>query len=725
MDLNINKCILAIVPLALFFCCNPEKATGKYSDSVTIYRDRYGVPHVHGVDDPSAVFGFAYAQAEDNFDLIENNFIRAIGRSAEVLGKKGVLDDWLNRSLEIVELSKKELTQLSKEVQEICSAYAAGLNFYLETHPEIQPQLLSKFEPWHPLAFIRYLYYQRVLLQYYANIPVQSFKNAFREINDITDKELMGLNFINKKISNEGSNSWAVNSKKSTSGNALLLINPHLSFFGPAQVYEAHIMSESGWNFSGYTRFGFPLPYVGFGEKLGWASTDNAADLVDTYREKIRNRKDQLAYEYDGNWRKVEEWKETIRIKEKDQLTSQELRFIRTHHGPVIGFQNNSYLSIKMAKYEDPGWLEQWFLMTKAKNLIEFKAATSRLDVQFGNYLYADVEGNILYVYNGAIPKRSEKFDWTNPVDGSNPETEWQGYHSVDELPTVLNPSSGWIQNCNGSPLLSTQKDNPKSTDFPNYMIRDLDNYRSAHSRRILASENSFTYESFCKKSYSTYLFAAEKELPELLEALNGMESKHRSAEMDEAIMLLNSWNYISTNSSITTTLYIHWRESLRRTRSSISKFENLNIAALEAAIDSLKKTWGTWKIPWGEINRIQRVEPDNNQEYHFDDSQPSIPIAGAPSWAGPIFTFWSKYGKTTKRRYGTGGNSYVSVIEFGPKVIGRSLHHFGTNGSPSSPHYFDQAEIYSHGKYKPAYLTLDEVRAHAVRSYEPSDFKR
>lgn len=713
-----------IVPILFLVACNQSRnELSIYADKVNIYRDVYGVPHVYGKDDAAAAFGFAYAQAEDNFFIIEDNYIDAIGRSTEVVGKEGLLDDWLNRSLEVTKYSRMEFDSLSTEVKAICIGYSEGLNYYLKTHPEIKPKLLNHFEPWYVLAFIRYLYYQRVLLLYYSNIPKESFQEAYEKLNHLNISDLGSLYFNNKKITGEGSNTWAVNGEKSTSGNSLLFINPHLSFFGNAQVYEAHIMSETGWNFTGYTRFGFPFPYVGFGEKIGWSSTDNNADLVDAYIEDFVEFPADLSYHYNGDIIPAKSWIEQIKIREGDTILTQELSFIKTHHGPIVSIQNNDYLSIKMAKYEDAGWLDQWYWMTKAQNLAEFKAAASRLDVLFGNYTYADVEGNIMYVYNAAIPIRSEKYDWTQPVDGSITDTEWKGYHTFDELPQVMNPASGWIQNCNNTPFLTTLNDNPKPNNFPSYMVVEKDNNRSKQSRRILNQTLSFTYESFVEKSYTTYLLSAEKELSELFGSWDSSaDSRLETEALAEAIGLLHDWDKISTISSIPTTLYIYWSNARYRLGFEKPVDKDINLIALQEALDELTNSWDTWKVPWGDINRLQRFVDKGDNKLLFNDSLPSLPVAGAPSWTGSIFTFGTNSQSKTKKRYGVRGNSYVSIIEFGSKIKAGSLHYFGSSGNPSSPHYFDQAEIYTKGKYKKALLTFEEVKENSVKTYRPGE---
>ena len=270
--------LTTILLLALMSCQEKKKGKLLLEDSVTIYRDQFGVPHVYGKDDKSAAFGFAYAQAEDNFSIIEDNYIDALGRSSEVVGSDGLLDDWINRSLEIVKYAKSEYNSFSPDVKDICDGYSAGLNFYLEQNADVKPKLLTYFEPWHIVAFINYLYYQKVLLAHYSKLPESGFIDAYKKLNDDPSSNPMDLKFQDKKNESEGSNTWAINGKKSASENALLFINPHLGFFGNSQVYEAHIMSASGWNFTGYTRFGFPFPYVGFGDNIGWSifrSVDN------------------------------------------------------------------------------------------------------------------------------------------------------------------------------------------------------------------------------------------------------------------------------------------------------------------------------------------------------------------------------------------------------------------------------------------------------------------
>jgi len=719
--------LLGTLALFLVVSCDQSSRFGDklyaLADDVTIYRDAFGVPHVHGKTDAATAFGFAYAQAEDNFWQIENNFVRAIGRAAELDGEDMLQSDWLNRALQTESLSILEYEQSDEHIRGILDGFASGLNHFLRSRPDTEPRFFDHFEPWYPLALIRYLYYQRGFLRS-AGVYSKDFDEAMRvssnellSIGDNIDTDTDAAALEESSPSGDlyprteqGSNSWAVSPSRSASGNALLFINPHLPFFGPSQVYEGHVISDEGWNFSGYSRLGFPMPYVGFNEHLGWASTDNGADQADAYAEVFDHPDDPLAYRYGDEYRTAETWEEYILVRNGTRLDTLTFQMQKTHHGPVVAMNGAQPVTVRMAKFEEPGWLAQWYAMSRSDNLESFKEAVSALDMLFGNYLYADREGNIYYVYNGAVPRRSEAFNWRGINDGSNPETEWQGYHSIDELPQVLNPSSGWIQNCNGTPFLSTSDGNPIRSNFPSYMVREGDNARSRAARRILSSNDSFTYNAWSKLAYSTFSVRADEEIPGLVDAWQALQQvePRRAASIREAVEVLRDWDRVSTVESVEMTLFVLAAEQ-----------GSLSPSGLQRAISRLENDWGTWHVPWGDINRLQRAQSNGDG---LSDDLPSLAVAGVPSWAGAMFTFWSSSPPGQKRRYGTGGNSYVAVVEFGASVRAKSLHPFGASADPTSPFHFNQAEIYASGNFKEAWLTLEDVKANASRAYRPGD---
>src|SRR5262245_38318971 len=415
----------------------------KIARSVTIYRDKWGVPHVYGPTDASVVFGFLYAQAVDNFWQIEDSYIQALGRASEVYGVQSLNADLTNRALDIARNSQADYPKLSRQMKEICQATADGLNYFLQKNPEVKPRLITKFEPWHLLAFGRFTQYQLFIYRR-AGVRDAEIRTAVQEVK--ADGKISTLpapsdTAVNDKAEEAwsagqvGSNTWAIAPSKSESGHSMLFINPHQPFFGPGQWIEGHVHSESGWNMAGASFPGSPFPSLGHNDYLGWSHTVNAPDIIDVWVEKFDDPKNPLNYKYGDGYRAATEWADTIKVKSGKGVETRTFKFRKTHHGPVVAFRDGNPLTVRMSKFESYGVLEQRYLMGKARNLKEFRQAMARLDVPMFNTMYADREGNIWYLYNGAVPKRDQRYDWLKPVDGSDPGAEWRGYHTIDELP--------------------------------------------------------------------------------------------------------------------------------------------------------------------------------------------------------------------------------------------------------------------------------------------------
>ena len=677
-----------MILLCIAALCSLSGAQGDLRSQVTIYRDTYGIPHVFGETDAATMFGFAYAQAEDNFWRIEDNYIRAIGRRAEVDGERGVESDRRNHALEIARLAREEYRRLPQTMRAIVDGYAAGLNAYLADHPDVHPRLLTRIEPWYALAFIRFNYYQSGFF-WSAGYRPSDLETA--SAGDFPQRDSLG------------SNGWVIGPSKTTTGHAMLFINPHLSFFGFGQVYEGHVHSaESGWNFTGYTRLGFPFPYVGHNESLGWVSTDNSADQADLYAEIFA---DSTRYRYGTGLRRAIIWTDTILVKTAAGMERRALTLRKTHHGPIIGTRDGKPLALRMAKLAADGWLAEWYAMTRARNVTELKTAMRPLNMLFGNVMAADAQGNTWYLYNGAVPVRDPRFDWSGPVDGSDPATEWKGYHRMEELPQLLNPASGWMQNCNTSPFLLTSSGNPDSTKFPRYMVMDGDNFRGVTSRRILGATPKFTWDDWVRVAFDTRVAAADSLLPALL-----ADSVAATDSARAALDVLSRWDRHSDTTSVAMTVFDRWQGAT---------FEGVpKGVALDSALAGLTRDWGTWRVAWGEVNRLQRIDESVDQQ--FADDRPSIPVMGTGGWNGTVFTFYTQGARGLKRRYGVAGGTYISVVEFGPTVRRLAVHTMGESGDPKSPHYFDQAPLYARGQFRPAWFTLEEIKAHLEREYRP-----
>jgi acyl-homoserine-lactone acylase len=695
--------VLVLLSLLVTSVQAADARVEKLARSVTIYRDSYGVPHIYGPTDASCVFGYAYAQAEDNFWQVEDNYIQAIGRAAEVNGEEAVVADLLNRTLEITRLSVAEYQSASPRTRELCNALADGLNYFLERNPQVKPRLIAHFEAWQTIALMKFAVYQLFVYET-QDLHLEDTRTASRD----PDNE-----------GSPGSNAWAISPRKSVNGHAMLFINPHVFFFGPTQFYEGHLHSNEGWNISGASFLGMPFPVIGHNEYLGWTHTVNYPGISDVYMEKFDDPRDPLAYAYASGHRKATERTEVIKIKNDRGVESKSITLRKTHHGPVVSVKGSQALTLRLAKLDEGGLVDEWYAMGRAHSLAEFKAAMSRLAIPMFNTMYADREGNIFYVYNAAVPRRSAKTDWMKPLDGTSPESEWQGYHRFEELPQLTNPPAGFLQNCNSTPFLTTTEGNPVKTDYPAYMVHEPDTPRARLSRRMLSAKDKFTFDEWARAAFDTTVIQAETFVPALVEEWEKLKQTDsaRAEKLAAAVAELKSWNRVSTIDSKAMTLFALSFERASRMRDTAPW---ARIRALEAVIGNLERDWGTWQVAWGEINRLQRVDTSGREL--FNDTRPSLPVPGASGPLGIIFNFYSRPEKGQKRRYGYLGNTYLSVIEFGREPQARSLLVFGESADSTSPHYLDQARIYAAGETKPSWFTLPEIKRHSERSYHPGE---
>lgn len=719
----------------------PSDDPAALAGSVTIYRDSWGVPHVYGPTDASVVFGFLFAQAEDNFWQIEDSMIQALGRAAEVRGEGALAADLLNRALEIPRLSQEEYERADERIQELCRAAAAGLNHYLASDRE-QPRLLEHFEPWHFMAFSRFAVYQLFvfnragirpaeILDVVERIDVPAAAAMVRSTPPPPTEPVEPLERVESQADlaaagqlAAGSNMWAVSPGRSESGHALLFINPHQPYFGPGQWYEGHVDSEAGLHMSGAGFFGSLFPTIGHNEFLGWSHTVNDPDIVDVYELTFDEVSTRPRYRYGDGHREAVSWTDKVMVKTDAGLEQREYRFTKSHHGPVLAKRDGKALAVRMAHFEEGGQIESRYAMARAQSLEEWKAAKASLAVPMFNTLYADREGNIYYVYNGAVPRRSSEYDWSKPVDGSDPGTEWQGYHALAELPQLTNPPAGYLQNCNATPFLATGgQGNLAPAAYPSYMAPEQDNARSRISRRILEQEERFSFEEWAAYAWDTTVIEAETWIQELRAAVDASRSRvhqPRHKDLEAAVRHLEAWDRVATVDSTEMSLFFTWRDLLFRAQSDADPDNDPPLAAFVSALDQLESTWGGWQVPWGEINRLQRRH--SGGEEAFDDAAPSLPVAGGPGPVGIVFNFYTRPGPSGTKRYGVAGHSFVSVVEFGEKVQARSLLVFGESADPASPHWFDQAELFAKRTFKPAWFDRAEVLADAQRTYHPGE---
>ena len=681
---------------------------------VTIYRDSYGVPHVYGPTDVSVVFGFTYARAEDEFQKIQRSLLSASGRLSEIMGTPAFFSDRACRLFEIPQHAQREYEKCDPAFKKILMAYADALNFYVHNHPQVKPVVIKCFQPWHALAAGRSM-----------NIAFLSLSPEYKHLLEASKKatptKKKKVPDPKPKEERDGSNMWAIGPSRTTSGNAMLFINPHIPL---SQLYEGHMCSEEGLNVSGGFAYGsFLFPFAGHNEKLGWSFTVNYPDIIDVYIEDFNRKSDANQYQHDGKWKSATAWKDSILVKQlSGKLEPVEINCLKTQHGPVFFKVGNKGYSVAAPKLAEGGLPQQLYAMAKSQNLAEFKAAVGKGALAFHNVMYADVEGNIWYVYNCATPKRNPDIKWNQPVSGATSKTDWKGYHSIDDLPQVLNPKCGWMQNCNSSPFsTSASGQNPLRKNFPNYIGRDdRDNNRVKISKAILNRKQKISFEDLEKLAWDTRVLEADTWVLYLAKAFETIKADDKKAGLKPVVEALSKWDRKTTIDSSAATIFHLWYEKSARLIHKSRLTEATAIKNLESVVADLKKDFEKWDVKYGELFRHQR--PDANGKYAGDKGK-SFPIAGGHPQVGMVFTFLSRKVPKSKRRYGFHGHSYVSVVEFDPKGIkSKSLIPYGQSSDPESKHYLDQAPMYAAGKFKTVLFGKKKIAEQAKHKYHPGE---
>jgi len=692
---------------------------------VTIVRDDWGIPHVHGPTDADAVFALLYAQAEDDFNRIETNFLLSQGRLAEAEGEQEIWRD-LRMKLFIDPSDMQAKYQASPEwLRELMIAWADGLNYFLHTHPQVKPKVIGHFEPWMALTFSEGSIggdIERVSLaglEAFYGAPATTTQHLAADAAALASREPTG------------SNGFAIAPAKSKSKHALLWINPHTSFFFRT---EAQATSDAGLNAYGAITWGQFFIYQGFNEHAGWMHTSSGVDNVDEYLESVTAKDGGFVYRYGNEERRLQPREVVVRYKSASGLAERKFVVYRSHHGPIVRKVGDHWVSVRLM--DDPiNALTQSFLRTKTKNLQAFKEVMNLHTNSSNNTVFADAQGNIAYFHANFIPNRDAKLDWTKPVDGSDPATEWRGVLSVDESPNVVNPKNGWLYNSNNAPWTAAAEDSPKQKNYPSYVDTFPQNPRGVHAIRVLSKERKFTRDSVIAAAFDSQLPEMEVLIPTLLNAYASLPATHPLKQsLSESIAVLKRWDCRWAADSIATSVAVSWAEELwnrvsaEAARDGVSAYEFMEqrvsaqqrLDALAAVIDKLEKDFGTWRTPWGEINRFQRITPDIVQP--FDDAAPSIPVPFTSARWGSLASFGARSYQGSKKIYGSSGNSFLAIVEFGDKVQARAITAGGQSGDPKSPHFTDQALRYTRGELRDVYFYPEQLQGHTERSYRPGE---
>jgi acyl-homoserine lactone acylase PvdQ len=744
---------------------NEKARWEKYVAQTTIIRDEWGIPHIYGKTDADAVFGLMYAQCEENFAQIENNYLEMLGRTSEKVSNwpntmSG--DKYADLMMQLIQDSTAAINDYNNSPEwfkKLLVAHADGINYYLYKHPSVHPKVITYYKPWYHLMWTD----GSVSPTRYGGIKRKDVYDFYKTQDSalINTKKITSNNSLyNQQIKEQeawaniddyaveektlkGSNGFAIAPKHSKNGNAMLYINPHVPFYFRS---EMHMVSEEGLNVYGAVTWGQMFIYQGFNEHAGWMHTSSYADVADVYEETVKEENGKWFYLYENKWLLVEERKIIIKapgvLNENSALTNKQTFFTtyKTQHGSIMGSHNGKWLSLSENNRSLNALLECW-TRTKANNLKEYKNALNLLANNSNNTVYADADGNIAYWHGNFMPKRNNQFDFTKPVDGSTSATAWQGLHSLNEIVQSINPENGWLQNCNATPYTVAGKNSPKQTDYPNYMAPDGENPRGLNAVRLLEKVNKISLDELIQLGYNKHLTAFDILLPPFIEYTKTITL---TADQNKAIQYLANWNHDADTNSIAQTIAIEWASKLmtaippaeteEAATQSIFRFNKMvnevsnekKLAFLDTALLRIKINYSnqsfaeaSWEIPWGQINRYQRAYP--NSEFPFSDKRSSIAVAQTSSKFGQLPAFESNIRTSgLKKRYGFSGSSFIAAVSFGKRLEAKTIITGGQSFDPNDSHFTDQAQGYIDGNFKTIHFYKEDVLAHKVKSYSP-----
>jgi acyl-homoserine lactone acylase PvdQ len=690
---------------------------------------------VYGKTDANAVFGLMYAQCEENFPQIEKNFLEMLGRRAEMEGSKVIYEDLMMQLIQDSADAVKDYERSPLWFKQLLMAHADGINYYLYKHPEVKPVVLKKFKPWYHLMWTdgsvsptRSAGITEKHVEAFYGRQLFANPNAVSRINNFEKPAVFEQpNYDMEEKTLKGSNGFAIGPKHSKTGNAMLYINPHVPFYFRS---EMHMVSEEGLNAYGAVTWGQFFIYQGFNENCGWMHTSSYADVADVYEEQVQKINNELFYTYEKENKKIDARKIDIKYIENGVVKNKSFDTYKTIHGPVMGMQNGKWLSLQENNRSLDALIECWS-RTKSKSLTDYTKAMELLANNSNNTVYADKAGNIAYWHGNFMPKRDPKFDYTRPVDGSTKTTNWMGVHTLNEIVQSINPSNGWLQNCNATPFTVAGDQSPKAINYPAYMAPDGENGRGITAVALLSKIDKINLDELIALGYNKKLSAFDILLPRFLEEAKTATLAPRTRK---AIDYLANWDRFADSNSVATSLAIEWGTKLgaeippadteEAATQIIVKYNRMNLEVpfetkvklLEATLDQFEKWYGSWEIKWGAINRFQRVGPGKN----FEDNAFSLAVNQASSKWGALPSFESRRYTNTVKRYGYTGNSFVAAVEFGKRLKAKTIITGGQSRFAESKNFTDQAYGFINGQFKTIHYYKEDVLANKKLAYHP-----
>lgn len=661
-----------------------------------IRRDTYGVPHILAETEQEAAFAHGFATAEDHGALMARLFLRARGELSLVFGDKTVGEDFKNQELGIYQTALDRFSTLPPLIQSMFNSYARGYNLYLFQNRQKMPDWAADITGVDVLAHCRAV----VLLDFSL------------------DKRYLELI---ASAPGTGSSTWAIGRGRSASGRGILLANPHLGWESTGLLHEIHLTVPGKINVSGATIIGFPFVVIGFNENLGWSHTVNFIDSDDLY-ELTLDPASPHQYSYEKMNLPLDARTLSVRVKTPEGLKTRTKTVYRSHYGPVVKMEGNKAFAVKSANLDLVEFATQWNMMAKAKTLAEFRAALQMQALPMFNVSYADREGNIWYVFNGRIPSRPSGYKWSGIVPGNTSQSEWYNIHPLSELPQILNPASGYVQNCNDAPWYSDARGSIKREGFPDYIAEDGIGLRGQRSIQLLELGSKISLDDVKALKFDDRLLLADRVKQDIVALARGTRSD--GVDLSQAAEVLAKWdNRAAVNSKGATLFELWWNEYSKGNRKAFKvswQKENplstpAGIGDPERAVQALAKVvklvqerFGSIEVSWGETHRLRRGAVDE-------------PMSGAIGKFGCFHTIGYRPDQDGKMAANF-GDTYVLAVEFGDTPNAFSIMSYSQSSDPQSKHFADQSVLFARAQMKPAWFSEKEVQAHLERTYHPGE---
>lgn len=664
--------------------------------------DTYGVPHIFANNNEQLFHAFGWAQAQSHGNLILKLYGQSRGRAAEYWGEDHLESDRWVHTTGIPARAQDWYETQNPTFRTYLDAFAAGMNAYAMTHLE---QIDDAMEVVLPVTGVDLLAHMQRVLHFTFIVNSQQVSDLLESAQTQSTHQFAQESSAR---SNFGSNGWAIAPSRTTNGHAMLLANPHLPWSGEFLWYEAQLTAP-GINAYGAALVGIPVLAIAFNDSLGWTHTINTHDGWDAYELTLTAG----GYQFDDSVQAFEQNEQILKVRQADgTLRSETLQVRRSVHGPIVAEQNGKALALRVVGLDQPRALEQWWNMAQATNLTEFEAALQGLQIPMFTILYADREGHILHLFNGQVPVRSQgNFDdWVGVVPGDTSTTLWTETHPYSDLPRVLDPDSGWLQNANDPPWTTTIPSALNPADYPSYMApREPIGFRAQRSARMLAEDEAISFEELVTYKHSTVMELADRLLDDLIPIAQqqGGELAQRAAEVlatwdrqtnadSQGAILFAAWAEAMDFSNL---FAIPWNETAPFTTPDGLANPAQAIAALETVAAEVEAQYGPLNVSWGDVFRLRMGE--------FD-----LPANGGPGYLG-IFQVLNFAPDANDRFRAVHGDSYIAAIEFADPLRAMVLTSYGNATQPHSPHRGDQLELFARKELRPVWRSRPEIEAH------------